>query len=84
MKEIKNISIWQNGVILEANKISITVHDNLNDSASFYYTLFAGDNAVVNSSIEINGEDYTKWNGSNDAAYKLVAAKINVTIIETE
>jgi hypothetical protein len=83
MKIIKPITIWQNGVNVEANRMSLTVQDNLKDAASFYYTLYADDNAVINSGIAMGGEDYENWNNDadiNNAAYEWVASKINVEI----
>jgi hypothetical protein len=81
MKIINPISIWQNGITVEANRMSLTVKDNLRDAASFYYTLFADDNAVVNSGIAMGGQDYLNWDGSNDLAYEWVAKQINVVIL---
>ena len=84
MKIINPIQIWQNGITVEANRMSLTVQDNLKDAASFYYTLYADDNAVVNSGIAMGGEEYENWNNEtdiNNAAYEWVASKINVEII---
>lgn len=81
MKIIKPIKIWQNGTTVEANRMSLIVQDNLKDAASFYYTLYADDNAVANGGIAMGGEDYENWDGSNDFAYEWVAKQINVEII---
>ena len=81
MKEIKNIKIWQNGINVQVNRIALTVQDNLKDAASFHYTLFSDDNAIINSGIEMGGEDYLNWDGSNEAAYEWIAKNLNLEIL---
>ena len=94
-KSIQPISSWKNGEELSANTLSvILINDNLESSATFYYQLKTnsvttnpeGEEVVTGIQIaegntSLSGEDYTNWDGSNDAALTIVATKLNLIII---
>jgi hypothetical protein len=92
MKKIEPVSIWKNGQQLEANLLEATSQDNLIDSCTFYYQLLAGGDGteampltyhetLVQGSLNLNGEDYLAWDGTNDYAFTYIAEKLNLTLI---
>ncbi len=91
MKEIQPISIWFNGQALLANRINMyVVHDNLVDSATFYYQLicYQNDSFVANlaeGNLVMNGQAYEDWGNTggdiNNEAYVWAAQSLNLTLI---
>ena len=89
-KQINTISIWCNGAIINCNWLLCTlVFDDLVNVARFYYELGVqnedGFLKVQIGNVSISGEDYVNWDESssvNDAAYQIVAQKLNLTIYE--
>ena len=93
MKQIEAVTIWSNGENKNANFLnSIIVQDNLESSCSFYYQLCEGvketedDNLVAGSvlsqgNLNLSGEEYLAWDGSNEEAYLYIASKLNLTIL---
>lgn len=94
MKTIEPIQIWSNGKNKTATILSAKiVSDDLINSCIFYWSLFEQNPVdpevptgpsyitLAQGSIDMNGEDYQNWDGSNDAAYSFIAGKINVTIV---
>lgn len=92
MKQIQPISIWKNGALKTASILdAIIINDNMSLSCTFYYMLKEVDRIIddqtitgeslAEGNVNLSGEDYNNWNGSNDAAYEFVAASINVIIV---
>ena len=92
MKKIEPVSIWKNGQQLEANLLEATSQDNLIDSCTFYYQLLAGGDGteampltyhetLVQGSLNLTGDNYLAWDGSNDFAFTYIAEKLNLTLI---
>ena len=89
-KQINTVAIWANGEIINCNWLICTlVFDDLVNVARFYYELGVQDEdgflkvQIVN--VSISGEDYVNWDESssvNDAAYQIVAQKLNLTTHE--
>jgi hypothetical protein len=65
-----------------ATKLTVrSVFDDLKSQATFYYQLLSDDDKEVYSgNVNMQGLDYSKWNGSNTDAYAFVASAIKVTI----
>lgn len=91
MKQIQPIQVWKNGEEKQANTFNlILINDDLATSATFYYQLIASSSdeegnvsteQLADGNVGMSGEDYSNWDGSNDAAYNYVAGKLNLTII---
>jgi hypothetical protein len=83
MKQIKPLNIWKNGKIEKAIYIFLQINfDNLIDLATFYYSLKdENQNQILDGNINIDGEDYIKWNGSNDNVYNIVSEKLNIKLV---
>jgi len=84
MKQIKPLYIWKNGKIEKAIYIFLHINfDNLSDLSTFYYCLKdENQNEITEGNITIDGEDYIKWNGSNDTVYNIVCEKLNIVIVK--
>ena len=82
MKQIKKLSIWNNGKIIFAEWIKVNISfDNLIDSAVLNYFLFSEiDNAILSGSVKIESENYTKWDGSIDNTYNIVLKQLNIEL----
>ena len=95
MKQIEPITIWKNGESQEANLLNASiVSDNLATSCSFYYELLSSGEGteamplIVGQTLAdgneyMSGDDYLDWDNSNEGAYKYIAEKLNLTLIET-
>ena len=91
MKSIQPIQVWKNGEEKQANTFNlILINDDLATSATFYYQLIASSSdeegnvsteQLADGNVGMGGDDYSNWDGSNDAAYNYVAGKLNLTII---
>jgi hypothetical protein len=83
MKQIKPLNIWKNGKIEKAIYIFLQINfDNLFDLATFYFCLKdENQNQILEGNITIDGEDYIKWNGSNDNVYNVVCEKLNIKLV---
>lgn len=98
-KTIQPISSWQNGEEKQATVFVLTSsYDNLSTSATFQYQLneiiapptpptpmpvYPMYNTLVNSSLNISGQDYLDWDAATDAndwAYNWAAAQLKLTI----
>lgn len=84
MKEIVPFQTWANGQQVEAKYLQVNAQDNLSNSASFNYYIYAGEfetlTQVSNGSLLMTGEDYDNWQ-TNDYAYDWVANKLNLQFI---
>lgn len=86
MKSIEPIQVWKNGEEKQANTLSLVlINDDLATNATFYYQLIASEEGaseqLADGNVSMSSEDYTNWDGSNDAAYSFCAGKLNLTII---
>jgi hypothetical protein len=91
MKNIKPINIWHNGQTKSANKLNAyIVHDNLENSCTFYYDLVnhtetqnpeeTNNTVLANGNVNMTGEQYENWDGTNMTAYEFIAEQINVEL----
>jgi hypothetical protein len=88
MKAIQPVQIWFNGQEQTGNWInSYITHDNLKDSATFYWAIYDAETAGLQLSV---GElimvepDYSVWDSTNDinqAAYEWVCSELSLTLI---
>lgn len=84
MAKIKSVSIWKEGVKKTANKFLLHIeHDNMENSAKFHYRLGNDEDESLSSGyLEMVGDEYTSWDGSNNFAYIWAVNKLNLSIIE--
>jgi len=83
MKQINPVPMWINGKNVNAEFINvISVNDNLQNSATFYYQLLSVTNDVlVTGNLTMSGDEYLNWNGTNQAAFVWSAKQLNLTLI---
>ena len=88
MKQIQAISIWDKGEAKDATQFSLmSINDNLESSATFYYQLLNADVAsLADGNLTISGQDYENWGNQsgtdiNTWAYQWAATQLNITII---
>lgn len=89
--KIQPISSWQNGQELQGTEFNlIVIDDNLNTSATFYYTISTESTndsisvTLVNGNLTMEGQDYQNWDSSisaNEWAYKWAATKLNLELL---
>lgn len=87
MKIIQEVSIWENGISQKAEVLNTyAVNVSLNNSATFWYGLFALETdgkvgkQVAQGNVSMSGDDYAAWD-SDDVAWNFIANKLNLTII---
>lgn len=95
-KQISPVNVWVNGEVKEAKYFSmISVNDNLETSATFYYQLFEAKvedevetegASVAVGNLTMDGQDYEDWGSQsgvdiNTWAYNWAAGKLNLTIV---
>ena len=95
MKPIQPVTIWKNGESQEANLLNAyIINDNLATACSFYYQLCSSGQGteamplniwqtLAEGNVQMDGEKYLAWDGSNDYAFSYIAEKLNLTLIET-
>lgn len=88
MKQIQPIQIWVNGQEQTGSWInSYITHDNLKDSATFYWAIFTAETAGSQLSVgELTMEepDYSVWDSTadiNEAAYVWICDQLSLTLI---
>ena len=86
MKAITPISVWKDGVEVDATQLTLTIKfDNLESEAVFSYVLSDDDNnALISGLLPIDGDAYQTWGQSTDAntdAYIYAAGALNLTLI---
>jgi len=86
MKKIQPVSIWYNGVIIQANTFNMTsISDNLSTSATFYYQLYSDiKQQIAEGNLSMEGFDYEAYSSSPDSnsyAFQWGATQLNLTII---
>jgi hypothetical protein len=91
---IQPISIWKDGADKNASVFNlISVSDDLNSSAQFYYDLKEADYVIDeqtysgellrSGNLSMNAEEYQAWGAASDinlAAYQWAAAKLNLVL----
>jgi hypothetical protein len=87
MKSIQPISIWENGLTIEAKILTAhAVNVILEQSATFYYALHSETvdgrlgQMVRNGNISIYGNEYAQWE-QDEYVWDWMASKLNLTII---
>jgi hypothetical protein len=97
MKQITPFAVWFNGSNVDAEYFAMkSIDDNLEDSAQFYWQLFAktqdaDGNDIVGQAISQGGltmspQEYEDWNNEpggtmNSYAYNWAANILNITIL---
>lgn len=88
MKAIQPLQIWNNGTLQTGNFINAyIIHDNLQDSATFYWAIFTADTAgtqLAQSNLTIDEPDYSVWDNTadiNQAAYVWICTQLGLTLI---
>jgi len=88
MKQIQPIQIWVSGQEQTGNWINAyIIHDNLQDSATFYWSIFsseAGGNKLSEGNLTIVEPDYSIWDSTADinlAAYQWICDQLGLTLI---
>ena len=82
MKEIQPIQMWLNGQFVEGIYLnawsSLVV---LGTSATFSYNILdAAQQRLQDGSLNMTGEDYTKWGANDQYTWEFVATSLNLTI----
>jgi hypothetical protein len=92
MREIQPLQIWKNGEVKTASILDAQIiNDNLESNCTFYWMLKEADSVVdeqtisgqtlADGNVNLSGEDYDNWDGSNDYAFSYIATQINVVLI---
>jgi hypothetical protein len=88
MKEIQPIQIWVNGQEQTGNWINAyIIHDNLQDSATFYWSIFTAETdgtQLSQGNLTIVEPDYSVWDSTadiNQSAYEWICNQLGLTLI---
>ena len=88
MKQIQPVQIWVNGSVQTGNWINAyIIHDNLKDSAQFYWSIYTEETSGIllsQGNLTLTGEEYLLWDTSNDinqAAYEWICFQLGLTLI---
>lgn len=92
MKQIEPVQIWVNGSVQTGSWINAyIINDNLQDSATFYWAIFADGaetdtqgNKISEGNLTINEPDYSVWDSTADinlAAYQWICDQLGLTLI---
>ena len=88
MKQIQPIQIWVNGSVQTGNYINAyIINDNLQDSATFYWSIFTAEadgNKLSEGNLTIVEPDYSVWDSTADinlAAYQWICDQLGLTLI---
>lgn len=93
MRTIEPISVWNNGELKLATKLSCYIsYDDMQATATFTYSLQhvqqpSEEIGVVmqyplsTGAVHMSGQDYQDWDDSNTAAYAYVADKLNLVLV---
>jgi hypothetical protein len=81
MKTIENVSIWDNGIVEQANILNAyAINVSLGNSATFYYQLLTESKQIISKgNLTMSGEDYAEWD-VDTFAWDWIAQKLNLTI----
>lgn len=82
MRKIQAVPFWDNGVIKDANYLSIQGDDNMDNGCYFQYRLINVDEnneqkVLYLSGLYMTGEDYDNYE-TNDYAYNWVANQLGL------
>ena len=82
MKKIKSLQIWNNGILIEATQFQLSaINVQLNNSASFYYSLLSENNNILREgNLYMDGKDYQDWQ-NDEFAWNWAASKLNLEIL---
>jgi hypothetical protein len=92
MREIQPLQIWKNGEVKTASLLDAQIiSDNLQSACVFYWMLKEADIVVddqvgsglilADGNVNLLGEDYDNWDGSNDFAFEYIAQQLNVVLL---
>jgi hypothetical protein len=88
MKAIQPVQIWVNGSVQTGNFINAyIINDNLQDSATFYWSIFTADtdgSQLSQGNITMVEPDYSIWDSTadiNQAAYAWICDQLGLTLI---
>ena len=83
MKNIELKTIWKDGINKDASKIQIQgTSVRLNESASFYYTLYTDtDEEIAEGSMILEGDEYNNWGNQDDYVYEVICSKLGLTLV---
>jgi len=88
MKQIQPVQIWVNGSVQTGNYLnSYIINDNLQDSATFYWSIYTSEtsgNLLSEGNLTITDPEYDIWGQTldiNQAAYEWIATQLNLTLI---
>ena len=86
MKAIQPLDIWKDGATQTAICLKLYISfDDLSNFAALQYSLCDNNNAVVyEGQILFTGQTYLDWGASGDSneeAYTIAAAQLNLTIL---
>jgi len=87
--DIQSISIWKEGKVYKVTQFNLrSVSDDLKSSATFYFELQAASQIVEGNetqsdiiavgNLQMDGTDYTLWDGSNNMAYLWALNQLNL------
>ncbi len=78
--EIQSVLVWKDGV--KKSAVDLVIHsefDDMETRAKFAYRLFTKDSEQVASGyVDLEGEGYLYWDGSNKGAYEIVCESLNL------
>jgi hypothetical protein len=81
--EIQSVLVWKDGV--KKSAVELVIHsefDDMESRAKFAYRLFTKDSEQVASGyVDLDGEGYPKWDGTNKMAYEIVAESLNLKLV---
>ena len=85
MKSIQPLEIWSDGETKTATCLQLYIsYDDLSTRAAFQYSLCDIDGVLIyQGQILIDGQTYLDWGSSGDSneeAYALAAAQLNITL----
>lgn len=88
MKAIEPIQIWSNGSVQTGNFIdAYIIHDNLKDSAQFYWGIYTEETSGIllsQGNLTMVEPDYSIWDSAadiNQAAYEWICDQLGLTLI---
>lgn len=86
MKQIQPLTIWKDGSSEDAVYLKLYIsYDNLESFCMFQYQLLDINNyPIAEGNRSIDEQEYIDWGSSGDSnneAYQIVAAKLNLTLI---
>jgi hypothetical protein len=88
MKQIQPVQIWNNGSVQTGSWINAyIIHDNLENSATFFWAIFTADTAgtqLAQGNLTILDPDYSVWDNTaniNEAAYEWICSQLGLTLI---